>query len=107
MSRLERGLRDHLVIDALAEVEEVLERPSSLRARTISSAAAAAQALDRDQAEDDLAVLDGEVGLALLDVGRQTDLASRRASSMCSTMMSRLLLSSISLVSSAAMNSAV
>ena len=67
----ERRLVDGLQIDALAEVEQVLERPALCPRPRDRLGGAAAAALDRRQAEDDLAVAHREVRFAGVDARRQ------------------------------------
>ena len=78
---LDGGLADHLRVDALAEIEQILERPAFRAGPHDLFRAAAAKPLDRRQAEDDLAVCDREIGLAAVDVRRQhldAEVAGRR-----------------------------
>src|SRR5262249_42923211 len=84
-----------------------LNDPPSRRARTISSAAPRPRPLIAVRPTRMLPPTTVNSGPLALISGGSTAMPRRRASAMCSTMMSRLLPSSISLDNSAAMNSAV
>ena len=94
-------------IDPLAEVEQVLERPALAAGGDDRLARAAAAALDRRQAELNLAVGHGEIDVRAVHVGRQhLDPHPLAIFHVLDQRILRLKLrSSISPESSAAMNS--
>src|SRR5262249_40665531 len=67
---LNARLRHDLEIDALTEIEQVAEWATFVAGADDLRGGAAAKPLDRRQAEDDLALLDREIGVALLHIRR-------------------------------------
>src|SRR5262249_34361112 len=101
----DRGPADYFQINSLAEIEKILERTSSLRARTISSDELQPTPLMAVRPKTILPLWTVNSLSLTLTSGDSTSTPILRASAIWSTMMSRLLASSISLDRSAAMNS--